>query len=262
MQTSEEKVKVYCKSYGVIKSNLFTNSNECLENSDIIIYQIHLPDYFGNIKDLSSFLETNELNRAKRYYKESDKNKFIICRALLKLILSFYTKLHVRNIKIDYNINKKPYLSSQPSLHFNVSHSGDYAIIAVANRIVGIDIEYINDNYNFWYAVRNTFDKDEISFIENSTYKSRTFYELWTRKEAFVKALGKGIDDDFLRVPCIDGLHIIDSLLTDTEDNWKIQSYQITKNYIFSLAFTSKKNAAEKLILYSLPHSLKDLTII
>ena len=80
---------------------------------DVIIYTLHLPEYIELTKDLIHFLNAEERSRSDRYFKEKDRNQFIICRSILKIILAAYTTLEAKNINLDYHFNKKPYLSSQ-----------------------------------------------------------------------------------------------------------------------------------------------------
>src|SRR5690606_1046019 len=113
------------------------------------------------------------INRAKRYYKKKDENRFIICRSLLKLVLSHCIQFDISKIKIDYHDNKKPYLPSHPLLYFNLSHSEEYALIVLSNRPIGVDIEHLNENYNFMNSLLYIFNITEASFIENAVDKKR-----------------------------------------------------------------------------------------
>src|SRR5690606_10403395 len=185
------------------------NTLKSLDNSDITLIKIFTPNYEDSIEKLSLILDSSEINRAKRYYKKKDENRFIICRSLLKLVLSNCIQSDISKIKIDYHNNKKPYLASHPLLHFNLSHSDECALIALSNKPVGVDIEHINENHNFT-SFLSIFNSSEASFIENAVNKKHAFYSLWTRKEAFVKAIGIGIDDNFPTVPCMDGTHLLD----------------------------------------------------
>ena len=252
------KTKVHCSFYGLLNTN--SDKHNCvLINSDVIVYKIYLPDYVSIIDDLSSFLDLKEIDRSKKYYKEIDKNRFIICRSLLKFVLSIHTKSDIKQIKLDYQKNKKPYLSSHPSVFFNVTHSEYYGLIAIANRAIGIDIEHIDKPYDVVNSLEHIYNDKEISLIQNAIDKNYTFHSIWTRKEAFVKALGKGIDDDFSKVPSIDGLHILDSSITKSKKNWKIQGFEITDNYIGAVAYEEKETCSEKIFIYALPNKINDL---
>src|SRR5690606_2936693 len=109
--------------------------------------------------------------------------------------------------------NKKPYLTSHPSIFFNVSHAGDYALIAIAKYPIGIDVEFINKNFDYKEILPNIFNKIEIDEINLNQSNHHTFYKYWTRKEAIVKAIGKGIDNDIIKIPVTDGVHSVPSTL-------------------------------------------------
>lgn len=235
----------------------FLKSRDYLQNSDITICKIHLPQYLDLIDYLSDFLDSKELERSKRYYKEKDKNRFIICRTLLKFILASYAKIDVQKIYISQGVNKKPYLESYPDLHFNVSHSEDYAIIGISNQTIGVDVEMINTNYDFKDLISTVFNENEINLIEHSVDKNQTFYNLWTRKEAFVKALGKGIDDDFFKIPCIEDFYV-DLPLGDAKSCWHINSFEIAENYVGALTYETKDSSPKHISYLTLPTQIKD----
>jgi 4'-phosphopantetheinyl transferase len=255
MQTSNLNI-----SFSNIKEvELIPSKEFSLNFNDVIIYTVYLPHFLCLKSDLAKFLNSNELDRAKRFHKEIDRNRFIIYRSILKFILAAYTKLDVKNICLDYHFNKKPYLASHPGLYFNISHSEDFAVIAISHNKVGIDIEYVSEDFNFTNLLQDIFKDEEILEIQNTANKKRAFYTLWTRKEAFVKALGKGIDEDFKYISCLDGQHSIDSNLLKTTKNWKMHGFELADHYIGAVAFESSSTISENLILYAMPNKMEDL---
>ena len=88
------------------------NKEYSLSNDDIVVYALYLPKYIELTKDLIHFLNPEERSRSERYYKEKDRNRFVICRAILKFVLAAHTKLDVKNINLDYHFNKKPFRST------------------------------------------------------------------------------------------------------------------------------------------------------
>lgn len=255
------KITVKCDFTNLLKPSVFNKSFK-LKNSEIVIYKIHIPDYISLIHDLSLLLNEKEIIRAEKYYKVKDRNRFIICRSLLKLILANYTKLNISQIQLDYNTNKKPYLAYDPSLFFNVTHSEDYGLIAISNKSVGIDIECINKDDDFINSLLNIFNEKEHSFIKNAFDKKNAFMSLWTRKEAFVKATGKGIDDDFSKIPCIDGLHILDESIIKNKKNWETYGFEINSNYVGAISYEKKSPDFTKILMHTLPNTLESLMVL
>jgi 4'-phosphopantetheinyl transferase len=233
--------------------------NYSLNTNEIIIYTIYLPNFIELESELTKFLNSTELERAKRFHKELDKNRFVICRSILKIILAAHTKLDVNNINLDYHFNKKPYLASHPSLHFNISHSEDYAVIAISQNKVGIDIEYVSEDFNFKEIMSDVFNDNEILAIQKAADKKHAFYTSWTRKEAFVKALGKGIDDDFKNIPCLDGEHSLVSNLLQGTENWQVYSFDLAEQYLGAVAFERLSTITPNFVLYTIPNSMKAL---
>ena len=247
-------------SFSNIKGiKLIPNKEYFLNVNDIIIYTIYLPNFIELKSDLAKFLNSTELNRAERFHKEIDRNRFIICRSILKFVLAAYTKVGVKNIFLDYHFNKKPYLASHPWLYFNISHSEDFAVIAVSLNKVGIDIEYIPEDFDFSNLLPDVFADNEILAIENANDKKYAFYTSWTRKEAFVKALGKGIDDDFKYIQCLDGQHDIDTALLKNTQNWQMYSFDLADHYLGAVAFEGLPAITTNLAIYTIPNTMKVL---
>lgn len=252
MQTS--KLFIACSNVQQVPSIL----NYSLNSNEVIIYTIYFPNFIDLKSDLIQFLNDTELTRAGRFHRELDRNQFIIYRSILKFVLAAHTNLDIKNIHLEYHLNKKPYLASHPNLHFNISHSEDFAVIAISRDEVGIDIEYINKDFNFEELLPEIFNDNEILAIQNATNKKHAFYTSWTRKEAFVKALGKGIDEDFKDVPCLDGDHSIPALLK-TSANWQMYSFNLADHYLGAVAFESSPTISKNLVLFSIPNTMDSL---
>jgi len=255
MQTA----KLFISNSNLKQIEFIPKKEYSLNSNDVIIYTIYLPSFINLKSDLANFLNSTEINRVERFHKEIDGNRFIIYRSILKLILAAYTKLDVKNICFDYHSNKKPYLASHPWLHFNISHSEDYAIIAVSRKKVGIDVEFMSEDFNFNDILPDIFNENEILSIQNAANKKNAFYNLWTRKEAFVKALGKGIDEDFKYIPCLDGQHIIDTTLLKTTENWKVFSLNIEDQYRAAVAMECLPKITPNIVLFTLPNTINTL---
>lgn len=230
---------------------------DSLDTDEIVIYTIYLPDFIELKSDLSNFLTSKELKKAQRFFKEIDRDRFIIYRSILKFILAAHTNLSVKNIYLDYHFNKKPYLASHPWLFFNVSHSEDFAAVAVSRKNVGLDIEYMSEDFNFTSLLPDVFDDNQILQIQNATDKKHAFYTSWTRKEAFVKALGKGIDEDFKHIPSLDGQHDIDFDLIKNSKNWQVNSFNLANHYLGAVAFEDLSATSRNLIFYVLPNKME-----
>ena len=88
----------------------------------------------------------------------------------------------------------KPYLVNEPNVHFNLSHSGDWAVCAISDYPVGVDIERCEPGRRDIAA--RFFHRDEVRYLDSllPSMRDDAFYQLWTLKESFVKATGRGLD--------------------------------------------------------------------
>lgn len=141
-------------------------------------------------------LTSDEMRRASRFRFDRDRKRFVMARALLRHILSAYTGWEPCRHSLEYNPYGKPFLRDGNPLRFSVSHSGGEALYAIAHdRDIGIDIEHIRSMEDTDAIVDRFFSEAEKatfhSLPENA--KNRAFYSCWTRKEAYVKALGMGL---------------------------------------------------------------------
>lgn len=242
---------ITCECY----TNLSKNPN------DIIVFKIQPSSYYHCLTSLKSYLNDVELNRAKRFHFEKDRNRFIICRVLLKFVLAKQTGHDINAIKIEIDSNKKPYLISNKPIHFNLSHTEDMAIIALNNTKVGIDIEYLNKDFDFKEVMTHVYSKFEIDTIINSKNQRHTFYKYWTRKESVVKATGEGINDHLPLLPAMDGNHTVDSNIITNFKNMTVMSFDIDKDHIVSIAFEKQSHETDKLNFYNLPDSIEGLRV-
>lgn len=141
-------------------------------------------------------LSQDEQLRAKRLKIDQIRRRFIASHSWLRKILSFYTDTSPNTLQFTYARHNKPALSPNPSqVQFNLSHSADMAVCAVAKgQAVGIDIEYQKAQSNLALAKR-FFSIDEYNLLNQSpeNLQISQFYELWTKKEALLKATGKGL---------------------------------------------------------------------
>jgi 4'-phosphopantetheinyl transferase len=158
---------------------------------------LDLPNF--EIESLLRILSVDELERASKFHFEKDKKRFIASRGILRKILSHYLGVSPQMIRFEYTFYGKPVLASksgEATLCFNLSHSNEFALYAVCQgKNIGIDIERVRDDVSVEQISQKFYSHNEISALENICKNDRfkLFFEYWTRKEALVKAIGKGI---------------------------------------------------------------------
>ena len=143
-----------------------------------------------------SILSADELSRAQRFVQRDAQNRFIKTHVALRQILSKYLVLPPKMIMFDQTDKGKPLIKTTSALQFNVSHSGDYALIGVsAQNPVGVDIEKVREKPDLLAIAKRFFSICEYQAIKKLPIDRQTaaFYRCWTRKEAFIKAIGAGL---------------------------------------------------------------------
>ncbi|UAC49646.1 4'-phosphopantetheinyl transferase superfamily protein [Bacillus aquiflavi] len=153
-----------------------------------------LINIFFFFNKMINFIDGNKKNRIIKMVHEDDKNRLLLAEALLRLIVC--RKLDLRNDQIRLKQTKfgKPYLDLDSELHFNISHSGDWVVCAIDRQSVGVDVQEIID-IEYKEIAQNYFTEEEYLFIMNEslTNQLKKFYWIWTLKESYIKADGKGL---------------------------------------------------------------------
>ena len=144
---------------------------------------------------LFSFLKKDERVKISKFKRKEDRETALISRGFLKKLLSQELKLPEKEIIFNYSKHERPFLKNfgENNFDFNVSHSGDWIvwILAESGR-VGIDIEEVRPIEED--LVNSCFTPEEKDYIYgNQVFDLERFFELWTLKEAFVKADGQGL---------------------------------------------------------------------
>jgi len=151
------------------------------------------------LQELASILSADERRRAGRFAKDHLKRRYIAGRGLLRTVLCRYLERGPETIRITYGSAGKPCLAdAQPgdALFFNLSHSGNVILFGVTRGgEIGIDIEYIKKSIRAEKLARRFFSLHEHAYISSlpARHQHEAFYRAWTRKEAFLKATGRGI---------------------------------------------------------------------
>jgi 4'-phosphopantetheinyl transferase len=159
--------------------------------------QLDLPS--TQVQQLRDILSVDELDRANRFSFEIGRQHFIAARGTLRYILSLYLAVYPDQVRFYYNPYGKPFLVPEFSsnlLNFNLSHSGSMALYAITrNMEIGIDVERVRSDFEYEEIAERFFSVNEVAILRTirTEKKLETFYNYWTRKEAYVKAHGRGL---------------------------------------------------------------------
>ncbi|MDD1643371.1 MAG: 4'-phosphopantetheinyl transferase superfamily protein [Methylococcaceae bacterium] len=198
-------------------------------------------------------LDEAEQTQAGKFKNEFLHKRYVEIHGRLRILLAQTLYQSPEKIRIKKAEHGKPYLADYPELAFNLSHSADRLMIAVAwNCSLGIDLEICKNRINLSGLVDKCFAEEEAAYWNQLTdnKKNTEFYRFWTRKEAFVKATGHGIalglnqcvvnpecKTEFLRVPDNCG----------QASAWHVQGFDLGEG-IYSALVVDKKFSVLKLM--------------
>jgi 4'-phosphopantetheinyl transferase len=145
---------------------------------------------------LGKLLDAEEQDRARRYVHVRSREQYVIARAVLRILLGRYLDVPASAVRFASGPQGKPLLASSRGLHFNVSHSEGMALIAVTRTgEVGVDVERIRPCEMHLDMADRFFTPGEAAALRALPRErgEEVFFHVWTRKEAFLKALGLGL---------------------------------------------------------------------
>lgn len=159
------------------------------------IYAVKILDISeGNLNQLSLMLTEESRQKVARFVHKQDKIRTLIGEILIRKKIS--EQLGIRNDEIIFAKNSygKPYLKNDRNFHFNISHSGDFVVVAVGDKPVGIDVEQVKYMDDYRRIAERYFTKSELAYITKIDCDNLgRFFEIWTAKESYIKCQGKGL---------------------------------------------------------------------
>jgi 4'-phosphopantetheinyl transferase len=166
---------------------------------EVHIWQTPLPCTDAALGNRPGIISPPERDRAARFAFERDRARFVACRAALRLLLSRYTGIPPESILFRYESHGKPALAGGDGWQFNVSHSRELAAIAISRcDPVGIDLEFIDPHFPRHEVAPDILSPEELRDLAAlpPALQPGRFFQLWTLKEALLKAAGCGLSLD------------------------------------------------------------------
>ncbi|MGB3534001.1 MAG: 4'-phosphopantetheinyl transferase superfamily protein [Microcoleaceae cyanobacterium] len=217
-----------------------------LSPNQVDIWQADLDLSAQQLAQFQLTLSTDEQQRAERFRFDRDRNQYIAGRGILRTLLGQYLNLTPQQLKFSYSDKGKPALSNtsftQP-IQFNLSHSYQKAIYAITlNDRVGIDLEYIREIEALSLAKRFFSDYEYLQLTAFPEPEQQyLFFQLWTAKEAYLKATGEGLIgleqiEISLKTMQLFSVNSPKKLLS----NWSILPLNVDDHYIASIAIEAE----------------------
>lgn len=176
--------------------NLPFSSNFELNEDEVHIWYASLDQPWNRLQQFYKTLNLKERKKADQYLLPKDRIRFIVCRGLLRKLLGNFLRVDPAQVQFRYSACGKPELVSIPGeemIHFNLSYSHNLVVfVFTLNNPIGVDIEHVQEIPERDRIAQKFFSESENDIFHSlpEYQRTETFYKCWTRKEAFIKAVG------------------------------------------------------------------------
>ena len=163
--------------------------------AETAVLDLWLVDLAGAPPVEPSVLSADEVARARRQ-RPSARGSYVAARSALRVVLSRYVAREPESLAFRYGEHGRPELCDAPGVDFNLSHSGEFALIAAGRELrVGVDLQRIEPERDLLGVARRFFAPVELEALSglDAEALARAFFRTWTCKEAYLKGLGTSI---------------------------------------------------------------------
>lgn len=191
-------------------------------------------------------LSSDEREKASRFHFGTHRARYTIAHGTLRTLLGHYLQTPPEQLQFLYGEHGKPELagSNEVQLYFNLAHSDELAIYAFAlGRKIGVDVEAFHPLPDLFEVAALYFSKTEIATLENLPHEEQAeaFFNCWTRKEAYLKAHGGGINDRLREITVTlkpdEPAQLANVAYDDTEvQKWEMAAFSPATGYIGAVA--------------------------
>jgi len=189
------------KSHAMSNGNCWAPNPEKLELADdeIHVWRVYLDCEERQLDRFESTFGPDERARANRFLLRRDRHGFVVTRGVLRELLGRYLNRTPADLELDYSPQGKPFLRAEflkRPIQFNVSHSHGLALLAFTmRRNLGVDVEFVRPDFAAYGIAERYFSPLEVMELRAlpPPLRAEGFFLCWTRKEAYVKARGEGL---------------------------------------------------------------------
>ena len=183
-----------------------------VEGTTPVVYVAKIADF--TIDNLAPLLSDAERVRLDRFRQTVDKERHALAHSLKRIVVSQYVSCAPSELSFSQSSFGKPFCLHSEAPRFNLSHSGDWVVLAVSTEgEVGVDVEFVRE-FDTDGIIRRIGSAREINVYQNSDSPKQCFLHLWTQKEAISKACGQGISVGLSSIHCSGevGAHVLSFL--------------------------------------------------
>ena len=214
-----------------------------LEHNAIHLWIGRLDRRPDELAPMKAILSCDEIERASRFRFEDDRSRFIASRSILRQLLSLHVACEPQSISLEYNVWGKPALATKfadSDIRFNLSHSHGLAAYAITRgREVGVDLEMVRQDFAIGGIAERFFSRTEVESLRSlpPEHQTRAFFVCWTRKEAYIKALGGGLSVDLTSFDVSLRPEEQPAVLRSVDAaNWSLEAFQPCDGYVGAIA--------------------------
>lgn len=219
-------------------------SPTCLPG-EVHVWRVNIDPPHRQTERLWELLDANERARATKLVHDRDRQEFVLAHAALRALLGRYQNVPPSSIRFSIDKNGKPGLLASEAdapLQFSLSHSGNWALVAVSTMPVGVDIERIRPVANLPRMIERICTQAERQQLQRCMpdRQRAEFFRIWTAKEAALKAAGCGLrvnPSTFDAVPSGDGTWTSVALRWENKpSNWRVRPLSVDTQHQAALA--------------------------
>jgi 4'-phosphopantetheinyl transferase len=224
-----------------------------LEDRCVHVWPLRLEASNACFQHATALLAADEAARAKRFHFERHRKAFVLGRAVLRVLLGRMLGTAPECIQFRYGPKGKPVLTPPCRLCFNASNSGDLAACAFTLECpLGVDIEQLRPIREIQDIARRFFAVEEVTELMSLPKSEQPggFFRCWTRKEAYIKAVGDGLSvplDSFrVTLRANDPVRLVQlGGSAEAAQNWSMHDFTPAPGYFGALAYPDQQRSVE-----------------
>ena len=216
-----------------------------LQNGEVHVWRVELDQRDEVVDEFWKTLEPSETDRANRFHFETHRRGFVVSRGFLRLVIGRYFGTSPGALRFSYGPSGKPALNGphqDSRLRFNLSHSHGVALFAFTeDKQLGVDVEHVREDFASEEIARRFFSRSEFESLCSLPVEQQVaaFFRCWTRKEAFIKATGKGLSQPLDAFDVTLAPEVPAALLRVSDDEaerWSMFDVEVGEGYAGALA--------------------------
>lgn len=213
-------------------------------DNEVTVVAADLDQVNGNrLANFSAVLSADELDRASRFRFDQDRNRFVAAKGILRLLVAGLLRIEPASVRFEMGKHGKPFLGAG-EFEFNISHSDRLAVFAFSkSSAVGVDVECVSRKVEYKSVAEKFFCKAEFEKLVSlpPAQLELGFFNCWTRKEAFIKAVGEGLSYPLDRFevtlkPDEEAVFIEIEGITPQPHEWGLRSFVPEEGFVGALA--------------------------